>query len=94
MKLLFRFRMGCHHLPKDEGSWSKPKVPRLERVWKLCTIGTIDDEQHLLFECPELDERRGKWASQFSGFDTVLQEFIWQKFLEFLVVLVRCFLNF
>lgn len=46
-----------------------PKVPRLDRVYELCTTGTNDDEKHLLFECPELQNSCDKWASLFSGPD-------------------------
>ena len=28
--------------------------PRLERVCHLCATGTVGDEKHLIFECPEL----------------------------------------
>ena len=55
MKGLLRFRMGCHRLPRDEGSWARPRVPRLERLCRLYATNTLDDEKHLVFECPELD---------------------------------------
>jgi len=45
------------------------------------TSWTYGDEKHLrriLFECPELHESRGKWASLFSGFESV-QELMWQE---------------
>ena len=38
MKGLLRFRMGCHRLPRDEGSWARPAVPRLERICRLCAV--------------------------------------------------------
>jgi len=44
----------------------------------LCTTGTIGDETQLLFECPELQEGRDKWASLFSGPDTG-QKSVWQE---------------
>jgi len=54
---------------------SQRYVPRLERVCRLCTIGTIGDENHLLLESPELQESRDRWVSLFTGLDTV-QEFM------------------
>jgi len=78
MQLLLRFRMGRHRMPSDEGSWSKPTAPRLEKACMLCTMGTIGDETQLLFECPELQEGRNKWASLFSGPDTG-QNPVWQE---------------
>ena len=65
MKSLLRFRMGCHRMPRDEGSWARPSVPRLQRVCRLCTTGTLGDEKHLVFECPELQCFREQWPHLF-----------------------------
>jgi len=77
MKGLLRFRMGCHRLPRDEGSWARPVVPRLERICQLCASGTVGDEKHLIFECPELQCLRGQWPHLFGGPQT-MQAFMWQ----------------
>ena len=77
MQGLLRFRMGCHRLPRDEGSWTKPRVPRLERVCQLCTTGMLGDEKHLIFECPELQGFREQWSHLFEGPQT-MQAFMWQ----------------
>ena len=39
---------------------------------------TVGDEKHLLFECSEFQDVSDKWASLFSGLDTV-QESMWQE---------------
>ena len=75
MKGLLRFRMGCHRLPRDEGSWIGS--PRLERVCHLCATGTVGDEKHLIFECPELQCFREQWPHLFQGPQTML-DFMWQ----------------
>ena len=71
MHFFLRFRMGCHRLPKDEGSRLGQrylaKVTYLERVCRLCTTGTIGDEKHLLLKCFELQGSCNKRASLFSG---------------------------
>ena len=77
MKSLLRFRMGCHRMPRDEGSWARPSVPRLQRVCRLCTTGTLGDEKHLVFECPELQCFREQWPHLFQGPQTMLA-FMWQ----------------
>ena len=70
--------MSCHRLPKDEGPWTKPKVTGLERVCRLHTTGTIGVEKHLVFESPEMQESRDRWAILFSE-PTTVQEFVWQE---------------
>ena len=77
MKGLLRFRMGCHRLPRDEGAWVRPRVPRLERVCQLCAAHTLGDEKDLVFECPELQCFREKWSHLFQGQQT-MQAFMWQ----------------
>ena len=88
MKRLLRFRMGCHRLPRDEGSWAKPEVPRLDRVCQLCGAGTLGDERHLVFECPGMLCFREQWSHLFEGPQT-MQAFMWQ---EDLIGIVR-FIN-
>ena len=51
MQGLLRFRMGCHRVPRDEGSWARPHVPRLDRVCQLCATGALGDRKDLVFEC-------------------------------------------
>ncbi len=88
MKRLLRFRMGCHRLPRDEGSWARPEVPRLDRVCQLCGAGALGDERHLVFECPDLLCFREQWSHLFEGPQT-MQAFMWQ---EDLIGIVR-FIN-
>ena len=78
LKRLLWFRMGCHRLPRDEGSWARPEIPRLERVCQLCGVGTLGDERHLIFECPELLCFREQWSHLFEGPQT-MQAFMWQE---------------
>ena len=88
MKGLLRFRMGCHRLPRGEGAWVRPRVPRLERVCQLCAAHTLGDEKHLVFECPELQCFREKWPQLFQGQQTT-QAFMWQDDL----IVVAKFVN-
>ena len=77
MKGLLRFRMGCHRLPRDEGSWARPHVPRLQRVCHLSTTGALGDERHVIYECPELRDVRAQWPHLFEGPET-MKAFLWQ----------------
>ncbi len=58
-------------------SWARPAVPRLERICQLCASGTVGDEKHLIFECPELQCLRDQWPHLFEGPQT-MQAFMWQ----------------
>ena len=77
MKDLLRFCMGCHRLPRDEGSWARPAVPRLERICQLCASGTVGNEKHLIFECLVLQCLTEQWSHLFEGPQT-MQAFMWQ----------------
>ena len=78
MKRLLRFRMGCHRLPRDEGSWARPEVPRRDRVCQLCGGCALGDDRHLVFECPELLCFREQWSHLFEAPQT-MQAFMWQE---------------
>ena len=78
MQRLQRFRTGCHHRPRDEGSWARPEVPRLHRVCHLCGAGTLGDERHLVFECPGFLCFREQWSHLFQG-PQMMQAFMWPE---------------
>jgi len=48
-------------------------------VWicQLCTSGTVGDEKHLIYDCPELQCLREQWPHLFEGPQTMLA-FMWQ----------------
>jgi hypothetical protein len=48
-QLLMRFRMGCWPLSVNENTG----VPRGQRVCQCCGMGAIEDERHVLLECPK-----------------------------------------
>ena len=92
MKGLLRFRMACHRLPRDEGSWARPQVPRLERSCRLCATGALGNERHIIFECPELQGFRARWSHLFQGPET-MQAFMWQDNLIGIAKFVNMCLN-
>jgi hypothetical protein len=64
VKQLMRLRTGAHHLRVETERWQKPRVPRAERVCEKCTWGTtVEDEFHVLFECPRYHHIRLKYES-------------------------------
>ena len=74
LRKFLRFRMGCHGLPRDIGSWSQ--IPRADRHCVLCGPGSYGDEKHLVFECPHVQPLRDKYAHLFSC--TQMIQFLWQ----------------
>jgi hypothetical protein len=64
VKQLMRFRTGAHHLRVETERWLKPpaRLPRSERVCQKCTLGSkMEDEYHVLFECPTYHHIRKKY---------------------------------
>ncbi len=50
---LSRFRCSNHRLEVECGRHAKPEsVPRRDRVCRLCSLGAVEDEDHLLLVCP------------------------------------------
>ena len=47
------------------------------KVCRLRTSGTLGDEKHLVFECPEVQCFREQWPHLFQGPQTMLA-FMWQ----------------
>ena len=62
VKQLMQLRTGAHHLRVETGRWQQPRLPRSERVCQKCTWGTmVEDEYHLLFECPRYHHIRAQY---------------------------------
>ena len=76
LRLLLRFRMGCHSLPNVSGRWAR--VPRAQRVCLHCAQQIIGDERHLVFECPALQFLRDRYSGLFSAAIQTMRQFMWQ----------------
>jgi hypothetical protein len=61
VKQLMRLGTGAHHLAIETGRWQRPIVPRDERLCSRCTRHAIEDELHVLLECPAYQQIRLKW---------------------------------
>ncbi len=62
---LSRFRCSNHCLEVECGRHAKPEsVPRKDRVCRLCSLGAIEDEDHLLLVCPAHHDIRCKFGQQ------------------------------
>ena len=79
VKDLMRLRTGAHHLAIEVGRWSRPRVPRDERLCTKCSQSVVEDEFHVLFECPSYSPIRTKFQrTLFARFGTTLSEAVRQ----------------
>jgi hypothetical protein len=62
---LSRFRCSNHRLEVECGRHAKPEsVSRRDRVCRLCSLGVVEDEDHLLLVCPVHHDIRCKFSQQ------------------------------
>ena len=61
-----RFRLGSHNLLVNLGCW-QARRPRCHRICERCAMGEVDDERHLIFECPAFECFRTARRHLFSG---------------------------
>ena len=79
VKDLMRLRTGAHHLAIEVGRWSRPWVPCNERLCTKCSQSVVEDEFHVLFECPSYSPIRTKFQrTLFARFGTTLSEAVRQ----------------
>ncbi len=78
LRLLLRFRMGCHSLPNVSGGWAK--VLRPQRLCMRCAQQVIGDKRHLVLECPALQSIRNRYPGLFGANIVIMQQlaFMWQ----------------
>jgi len=62
---LSRFRCSNHCLEVECGRHAKlESVPRRNRVCRMCSLGAVEDEDHLLLVCPAQYDIRCKFGQQ------------------------------
>jgi hypothetical protein len=75
-RMLACFRIGSHMLRVETGRWSNEA--QNTRVCPVCSSGAVEDEKHLIFECPSYYETRSKIRThifkELSSLSSVLQE--------------------
>jgi hypothetical protein len=65
LRLLARFRLGCHHLAVETGRWTGVVID--DRKCNLCEASTVQDEHHVLFVCPALHDARLQFPRLFGS---------------------------
>ena len=87
VQTLLRFRMGCHNLPWDLGR--RQGIPRLHRVRTLCAGENPGDEQHVVFECPGLQDIRDRYQGLFGEHATTMLQFMWQDDMRGVAMFIK-----
>ncbi len=62
-KVLAQFRCGNSQLKVVLGAWKG--VPYVERLCRGCDLGKVEDEEHLLLDCPSTQKVRERFCSTF-----------------------------
>ena len=68
---LLRFRLGAHDLRVATGRWGQCPTARASRGARLCErcdLGLVEDEFHVVFECPFYAPVRERFAILFSEY--------------------------
>jgi hypothetical protein len=66
---LIKLRTSSHNLAVQRLREVHPRVPRASRICPLCNSGDVQDEHHMLFDCPHLDWARQQYGRLFGASD-------------------------
>jgi len=64
---MIRFRLGVHHLGVATGRWNN--TPKEQRICPRCLPHRVEDELHVMFECPWYARVRERFRRLFAGTD-------------------------
>lgn len=73
---LAQLRTGSHWLRVETGRWQR--LEREQRVCPHCTAGAVEDEMHMIFDCPKYAGVRLQFPALFSSGDRILGSFLSQ----------------
>ena len=62
LQCLAQLRLGAARLEVQLGRRQRQRVPRAERVCRLCQPACVEDERHFLLECPAYDGIRAQFG--------------------------------
>ena len=66
--------MSNHDLRIETGRYVRPIIPRNMRVCSEC-VGTVEDEEHLLYHCPLYDDVRRSYTNLLEQYSLVTEIF-------------------
>ena len=88
---LAQFRTGSHWLGVEAGRWVVPRLPREERLCQRCSMAAVDDERHMLWECPALVDTRIQHIDLFRDGTARVEEFMQQDAAQLASFLQSCY---
>ena len=68
--IISKWRLSSHSLSIEKGRYTSPITPREERTCKICPT-CVEDEQHVLFDCPLYNIVRVRFMDFFHSCNTV-----------------------
>ena len=68
--MLTKWRLSSHDLHIEQGRYTSPITPRADRTCKSCA-SKIEDEHHVLFQCPLYNIVRLRFLDLFTRLNTV-----------------------
>ena len=77
-KHLAQLRTGSHWLAVETGRYGAARVDRGHRLCQRCDGGTVDNVEHMIFDCAALEDERQKHQSLFSQGRVPLVDFFVQ----------------
>ena len=67
--IVTRWRLSNLILAVETGRYAKPIIPRNNRLCKICLV--VEDEHHVLFQCPLYNNTRLKYSAIINSSDSV-----------------------
>lgn len=83
-----QLRTGSHWLAVETGRWQR--LEREQRVCPHCDVAAIEDEAHMLFDCPFYAGLRLQYAALFSSGDRNLGSFLSQDPVQVAQFVHKC----
>jgi hypothetical protein len=90
-KRLAQLRTGSHWLAVESQRFGPTTVNRQHRICQRCGSNSVDDEEHMLFDCTALEEERLEHPSLFERNDLSLADFMAQDPTEMAAFVYDCF---
>lgn len=87
---LAQLRTGSHWLRVEMGRWQRLK--KEERLCPHCPLAAIEDETHLVFDCPKYSGLRQRFAVLFTAGDRKLSAFLSQDPVVVAEFIRQCYL--
>jgi hypothetical protein len=84
-------RTGSHWLAVESQRFGPTTVNRQHRICQRCGSNSVDDEEHMLFDCTAREEERLEHPSLFERNDLSLADFMAQDPTEMAAFVYDCF---